>query len=217
MAVPRPRKSAVFDADDQTIVEHFDRAMRLKATQRGVSSEITALNAQMSEAGVDPGTLTICCKLARMPRGKRGVAVALLHRYLQVLARQLDGPTVPVEHAARPNGGLTPEPFAGREGVGAPSPTRPTNPNACSASTAKICSSNRSRAGSSAARAAKGPGARTASPTRPAAMTVGSSRRCTRAAARSSSRACDAARGAYSSSAAARWRARAAELWAARP
>jgi hypothetical protein len=131
MAVPRPRKSAVFDADDQTIVEHFDRAMRLKATQRGVSSEITALNAQMSEAGVDPGTLTICCKLARMPRGKRGVAVALLHRYLQVLARQLDdptvpveldGPTVPVEHAARPNGGLTPEPFAGREGVGAPSP-----------------------------------------------------------------------------------------------
>jgi hypothetical protein len=103
--MPRLKKVVVFDADDKTIVEHFDQAMALKANQRGVSSEITALNSTMQEAGVDPGTLSTCCKLARMKPGKRGVAVALLHRYLQVLASRLDDPTVPQqEHQAIPFG-----------------------------------------------------------------------------------------------------------------
>jgi hypothetical protein len=109
MAMPRLRKSVRFDADDRTIVEHFDQAMALKANQHGVSSEITKLNALMAEAGVDPGTLSICCNLARMKPGKRGMSVALLHRYLMVLARQLDDPTVAV--AAQPAGTV---PFAPR-------------------------------------------------------------------------------------------------------
>jgi len=71
--------------------------MALKDNQRGVSAEITALNSLMQEAGVDPGTLSLCCRLARMKPGKRGVSVALLHRYLQVLASRLDDPTVPQE------------------------------------------------------------------------------------------------------------------------
>jgi hypothetical protein len=92
--MPRLKKTVVLNADDRTIVEYFDQAMALKANQRGVSGEITALNVLMQEAGVDPGTLSTCCRLARMKPGKRGVAVALLHRYMQVLARQLDDPTV---------------------------------------------------------------------------------------------------------------------------
>jgi hypothetical protein len=102
MEVPRPKRDVKFDADDQTIIAHFDRAMRLKATQRGVSSEITALNSLMQGDGVDPGTLSTCCKLARMKPGKRGVAVALLHRYLQVLARQLEDPEAEFRAAAVP-------------------------------------------------------------------------------------------------------------------
>jgi hypothetical protein len=107
MAMPRLRKTIVFDADDRTIGEYFDRAMAMKDNQRGVSGEITALNVLMQEAGVDPGTLSTCCRLARMPPGKGGMAVALLHRYLQVLARQLEDPTVVVEgagHATIPFG-----------------------------------------------------------------------------------------------------------------
>jgi hypothetical protein len=88
----RPRKNVVFNADDKTICAYFDQAMALKDNQRGVSSEITALNALMQGDGVDPGTLSLCCKLARMKPGKRGVAVALLDRYLKILANRLADP-----------------------------------------------------------------------------------------------------------------------------
>jgi hypothetical protein len=94
--MPRPKKAIVLNADDRTIREYLDQAMALKANQRGVSSEITALNVLMQEAGVDPGTLRTCCRLARMKPGKRGMSVALLHRYLQVLAQQLEDPLVAV-------------------------------------------------------------------------------------------------------------------------
>jgi hypothetical protein len=72
----RPKKHVAFDASDQVIADYFDQAMALKDNQRGVSSEITALNSLMQGDGVDPGTLSVCCRLARMKPGKRGVAVA---------------------------------------------------------------------------------------------------------------------------------------------
>lgn len=97
----RPKKSVTLNADDQTIVEYFDQAMAAKAAQGEASKEITALNSTMQEAGVDPGTLSLCCRLAKMKPGKRGISVALLHRYLQVLASRLADPTVePAEPVA---------------------------------------------------------------------------------------------------------------------
>jgi hypothetical protein len=107
----RPKKSVVFNADDQTIVEFFDQAMMLKANQRDVSSEISGLNVLMQESGVDPGTLSLCCRLAKMKEGKRGVAVALLHRYLVVLASRLEDPTITVEVPAAPAEAGRPVPF----------------------------------------------------------------------------------------------------------
>jgi hypothetical protein len=99
MVMPRPRKHLTFDASDQVIADFFDQAMALKDSQRGVSSEITALNSLMQDGGVDPGTLSLCWRLARMKPGKRGVAVALLHRYLVVLASRMADPTVAVPAA----------------------------------------------------------------------------------------------------------------------
>jgi hypothetical protein len=109
----RPRKHVKFDASDQVIAEYFDQAMALKDNQRGVSSEITALNSLMQGDGVDPGTLSLCCRLARMKPGKRGVAVALLHRYMTVLARQLDDPAVAPSKPAEAD----PLPFAHARGA----------------------------------------------------------------------------------------------------
>ena len=104
----RPKKQVKFDADDQTIVEYFDQAMQLKTTQRGVSSEITALNSLMQEVGVDPFTLSLCCRIAKMKPGKRGVAVALLLRYLAILARRLEDPMVEVPTAPAEAGRCVP-------------------------------------------------------------------------------------------------------------
>jgi hypothetical protein len=78
----RPRKHVVLNADDKTICAYFDQAMELKANQRGVSSEITALNSLMQGDGVDPGTLSLCCRLARMrarEARRGGSAAAPLH------------------------------------------------------------------------------------------------------------------------------------------
>ena len=93
--MPRPKKSARYDADDATIIAHFDQSMELADQQKAASAEIAAHNSLMAEHGVDPGTLSICRRLARMKPGKRGIAVALLHRYLQVLASRLEDPTRP--------------------------------------------------------------------------------------------------------------------------
>jgi hypothetical protein len=97
----RPKQHVKFDADDRTIVEYFDLSMELRSNQKSVSGEISDLNSQMAEAGVDPGTLSTCRKLAALPAGKRGVSVALLHRYLGVLAARLEDPAVASEQEGR--------------------------------------------------------------------------------------------------------------------
>jgi hypothetical protein len=90
----RPPKTVRYDADDQTIQRYFDQSMSLRDEQKAASGLISDLNSEMLGAGVDPGTLSICRRFAAMKPGKRGVSVALLHRYLQVLASRLDDPTV---------------------------------------------------------------------------------------------------------------------------
>ena len=110
----RPKKTASYDADDQTIVDYFEQAMSLKDQQKSASSEITALNSLMHDAGVEPGVLSLCCRLARMKEGKRGVTIALLHRYLQVLASRLDDPTVKQDREA-----AAAVPFAAARGAAA--------------------------------------------------------------------------------------------------
>jgi hypothetical protein len=103
MDMPRPRKTATYDSDDQKIIEHFDQSMAMADEQKVTSAEIATHNALMAEDGVDPGTLSICRRLARMKPGKRGIAVALLHRQLQVLASKLEDPSVAKgEEPARP-------------------------------------------------------------------------------------------------------------------
>jgi hypothetical protein len=89
--------------------------MALKDGQRAATSEITALNVLMQGDGVDPGTLSLCCRLARMKPGKRGLSVALLHRYLVVLASRLADPTVAVPAAPVEAG--APAPFAPARGA----------------------------------------------------------------------------------------------------
>jgi hypothetical protein len=44
--------------------------------------------------------LATCRRLANLPPGKRGVTVAVLHRYLMVLASRLEDPTVPAGKVA---------------------------------------------------------------------------------------------------------------------
>jgi hypothetical protein len=83
----RPKKDLKYDADDQTIQRYFDESMNLRDEQKAASGLISDLNSKMSEAGVHAGVLSICRRFAAMPPGKRGVSVALMHRYLQVLAR----------------------------------------------------------------------------------------------------------------------------------
>jgi hypothetical protein len=92
--MPRPPHDVQYDADDATILAHFDQALELAEQQKVASAEITAHNSLMISHGVCPGTLSICRRLARMKEGKRGVAVALLHRYLAILASRLEDPTV---------------------------------------------------------------------------------------------------------------------------
>ena len=94
--MPRPPKLAKFDAGDATIQLHFDEAIELREQQRESRDELSAHNKQMFADGVDPGIMSICRRLALMREGKRGVAVALLHRYLAILASRLEDPTVPV-------------------------------------------------------------------------------------------------------------------------
>jgi hypothetical protein len=102
--MPRPKKTVQYTADDATILSHFDEALALAEQQKGASAEISAHNVLMAEDGVDPGTLSICRRLARMKPGKRGIAVALLHRYLQVLASRLEDPTVAAAGAGHNRG-----------------------------------------------------------------------------------------------------------------
>ena len=71
----------------------------------------------MHQDGVDPGVLAICRKLAMMKPGKRGVAVALLHRYLMVLASRLDDPTVPATRNGEAHREATP--FTGQRSAAA--------------------------------------------------------------------------------------------------
>ena len=93
--MPRPPKTAHYDADDATIIACFDDSLELVEQQRATKAEITAHNVLMHQSGVDPGALSICRRLALMKEGKRGVAVSLLHRYLQILASRLHDPTIP--------------------------------------------------------------------------------------------------------------------------
>lgn len=89
----RPKKTRKLDADDRTIVKYFDLSMEAKANQKSASADISDLNSRMQDDGVDPGMLSWCRRLAELPEGRRGVSIALLHRYLQVLASRLDDPT----------------------------------------------------------------------------------------------------------------------------
>jgi hypothetical protein len=90
----RPPKHVTYDADDETIRRYFDQSMRLREDQKTASGLISALNAEMVSAGVHPGTMSIIRKFAAMPPSKRRLEIALLHRYLQVMAAQLDDPAV---------------------------------------------------------------------------------------------------------------------------
>jgi hypothetical protein len=98
----RPKKDVVFDATDEVIAQYFDETMGLADAQKAASAQITDSNRLMQDAGVHSGTLSICRRLARMRPGKRGTEVALLHRYLSVLASRLEDPTHAVE--AQPAG-----------------------------------------------------------------------------------------------------------------
>ena len=106
----RPKRDGVFDADDQTIIAHFDQSLELYERQKGASGEISENNKGMQDDGVHPGILSICRRLALMPPGKRGMSVALLHRYLQVLASRLEDPTF--KASAEAKGEAATVPFA---------------------------------------------------------------------------------------------------------
>jgi uncharacterized protein (DUF2237 family) len=54
--------------------------------------------------------MTYCRRLAALPEGKRGIAIVLTTRYLQILASRLEDPSMPRPQATHTNGGLTPEP-----------------------------------------------------------------------------------------------------------
>ena len=92
--MPRPPSTAQYNADDATIQLHFDEAMELHEQQREGRSELSAHTKAMFADGIDPGIMSICRRLALLKEGKRGISVALLHRYLMVLASRLDDPTV---------------------------------------------------------------------------------------------------------------------------
>ena len=93
--MPKPPKSATFDAGDAAIQQHFDESLELAGQQKESREELSAHSKQMFADGVGPGIMAICRRLALMPEGKRGIAVALLHRYLMVLASRLEDPTMP--------------------------------------------------------------------------------------------------------------------------
>jgi hypothetical protein len=87
--MPRPKKETRRDADAATIQHYFDLAMELKAEQRARGAEISSLNSQMQDDGVDPGVLSLFCRIASMPEGKAALYVTLLDYYKQALASRL--------------------------------------------------------------------------------------------------------------------------------
>ena len=90
--MPRIPKTTEYTADDETILAHFDESLELAEEQKASRAELATHNKRMYADGVDSGTLSVCRKLALMKPGKRGIAVALLHRYLEVLASRLEDP-----------------------------------------------------------------------------------------------------------------------------
>jgi hypothetical protein len=100
MAMPRYKTETRRDADAETIRDFFDRAMDLKAQQKAKSGDITALNYQMSDAGVDPGVLSLFYRIASMPEAKAALYLTLIDYYKGALASRLPNPLV--QAAERP-------------------------------------------------------------------------------------------------------------------
>jgi hypothetical protein len=94
--MPKPRKDVNYNARSQVICDYFERSMRLREDQKGGSALISALNKDMASDGVDPGVLSIMRRIACLPEGKRGVTVANMRFYLDVLEEQLSDSQVDI-------------------------------------------------------------------------------------------------------------------------
>lgn len=81
----RPKKTVNYNASSETVRRFFERSMQLREEQRDIGTLISSLNIEMSNAGVDPGVLSLCRRVASMPEGKRGTTIALVRFYFDVL------------------------------------------------------------------------------------------------------------------------------------
>jgi hypothetical protein len=92
----RPPKVFSYHADGETIRSFFARYRELEAAKKATRETVKALNKQADAGGVHPRTLRFVLGLAAMPPGRRGWCVALLRRYLDILATELHDADVPV-------------------------------------------------------------------------------------------------------------------------
>ena len=107
--MPRHRKASRRDANAATIQRYFDRAMELRAGQKAKGREISALNVKMQDDAVDPGVLSLFCRIASMPDAKAALYLTLMDYYKQALANRLPNPTTQQREA-----GETVAPFGAR-------------------------------------------------------------------------------------------------------
>jgi hypothetical protein len=91
--VPRLKKGISYTSDAEVIRRYFREAMALKRSQKNKNSEITALNVSMTTDGVDPGILSLFCKIANMPPAKRALHLTLSDLYRHALAGELEDPS----------------------------------------------------------------------------------------------------------------------------
>jgi hypothetical protein len=86
----RPRKHVTYTASDEVTRRYFAESMSARAEAKTASGLISDLNREMVDAGCHPGVMSYCRRLAAMPEAQRALHIALLHRYLMVLAAELD-------------------------------------------------------------------------------------------------------------------------------
>jgi hypothetical protein len=95
--VARPKKTANYDADADTIKRFFEQSWEARDEQKAASQLISATNVEMEAAGVHPGVMSMMRRIKAMRDGQRGFFLALLRRYADVLEQELHDPMFAAE------------------------------------------------------------------------------------------------------------------------
>jgi hypothetical protein len=113
--MPRPRKTAKYDASAEVIRRFFEQSWDARGEQKAASQLISATNVEMERNGVNSGVMSTMRKIRAMPEGKRGFFLVLLQRYITVLEDELHDPAFAAQIEAQPAEAGETIPFGDRQ------------------------------------------------------------------------------------------------------